>query len=90
MTIYDATMLRDARSCLEFFRARHRLGLVKLGLREEPLDGGRALFILLEGILGKKRRAKLEFYTNQAGMVFFLALIVLISIKDVFAIFAGK
>ena len=65
------------------------LGVVNV-LPIPPLDGGRALFILLEGILGKKRRTKLEFYTNQAGMVFFLALIVLISIKDVFAIFAGK
>ncbi|HAV15469.1 MAG TPA: hypothetical protein DCX25_04000 [Candidatus Pacebacteria bacterium] len=65
------------------------LGVVNV-LPIPPLDGGRALFILLEGILGKKRRAKLEYYTNQAGMLFFLALIVLISIKDVFAIFAGK
>ncbi len=65
------------------------LGIVNV-LPIPPLDGGRALFIVLEGILGKKRRAKIEYYTNQVGMLFFLALIVLISIKDVFVIFKGK
>lgn len=51
------------------------------------LDGGRAVFILLESVLGKRRRAKIEAYANNIGMVALLGLIVLISLKDVWKIF---
>lgn len=54
-----------------------------------PLDGGRAIFVLLQLFLNKKRTEKLEYYLNYGGYIFFLGLIVFISIKDVFRIF-GK
>jgi regulator of sigma E protease len=47
------------------------------------LDGGRAIFVLLEGILGKARRRRWEQRVNGVGMVFLLLLIFLISLKDV-------
>lgn len=62
------------------------LGVVNL-LPIPALDGGRALFVFLEKIIGKKRRAKAEGYANMVGMFFLLGLIILISIKDVVGIF---
>lgn len=47
------------------------------------LDGGRAIFVLLEGFIGKARRQRWEQRVNGIGMVFLLLLIFLISIKDV-------
>lgn len=51
------------------------------------LDGGRALFILLEKIIGKKRIRKFEGYANYGGFILLLGLIILISIRDVGRIF---
>lgn len=51
------------------------------------LDGGRALFLLTEPILGKDRRTRWEQWANNYGMMFLLALIVLITAKDVWKIF---
>lgn len=51
------------------------------------LDGGRAIFILIEPLIGKKRLQLFESYANQAGMLFLLSLIALISIRDVWRIF---
>jgi len=48
-----------------------------------PLDGGRAAMLLYEGITRKRVSAKLERNILTVGMLFFLILIVLISIKDV-------
>lgn len=50
------------------------------------LDGGRAVFVLLESLLGKERRLRWERNANNIGLPFLLLLILLISIKDVFAI----
>lgn len=47
------------------------------------LDGGRALFVMLETFIGKTRRQRWEQRVNGIGMVFLLSLIFLISIKDV-------
>ncbi|NCO12526.1 MAG: hypothetical protein COZ34_02495 [Candidatus Pacebacteria bacterium CG_4_10_14_3_um_filter_34_15] len=54
-----------------------------------PLDGGRALFVVLELIFKKKRTEKIEYYLNYGGYIFLLSLIVIITIKDVLRIF-GK
>lgn len=51
------------------------------------LDGGRALFLLTEPLLGKERRTRWEQWANNYGMMFLLALIVLITAKDVWQIF---
>lgn len=51
------------------------------------LDGGRAFFILLETVVGRKRIAKVEGYVNSIGFVALLILILLISAKDLWSIF---
>jgi len=47
------------------------------------LDGGRALFIFLEKIIGKKIIQKVEGYVNYGGFALLLALIILVTIRDV-------
>ncbi|MCJ7741034.1 M50 family metallopeptidase [Candidatus Microgenomates bacterium] len=51
------------------------------------LDGGRLLFVLIEGTTGKKIRAKWERLIHQAGMIVLLGLIVLVTINDLVRIF---
>jgi regulator of sigma E protease len=53
------------------------------------LDGGRFVFILLEKVIGKKMRPKLEAYINMAGMAILIALMVLITIGDILRIVRG-
>ena len=53
------------------------------------LDGGRAMFIILEKIIGKKRVNKIEGYANYGGYVLLLGLIILITVKDVWRIFTS-
>ncbi len=47
------------------------------------LDGGRFVFILLEGITGKKIKPKIEAYINMAGMLLLIGLMILITIGDI-------
>lgn len=47
------------------------------------LDGGRLLFIVIEFVTRKKVDPKVEGYFHTAGMVVLLALLLLVSIKDV-------
>lgn len=47
------------------------------------LDGGRMIFLLIEGIFRKKISSKVEILVNQIGMAFLLALMVLITVNDV-------
>jgi regulator of sigma E protease len=51
------------------------------------LDGGRALFVVLEPVLGVARRKRWEQRANQYGFVFLIGLIVAITIKDIVGIF---
>lgn len=70
------------------FAAVISLNLGIMNLMPIPaLDGGRAVFILLESVIGKRRRAKIEGYANNVGMVALLGLIVIISFRDVWKIF---
>jgi len=62
------------------------LGVMNL-LPIPALDGGRAVFLVLERVLGKKRRIFWEQRANLLGMTVLLTLIVLISVKDVWTIF---
>jgi regulator of sigma E protease len=50
------------------------------------LDGGRAVFILLEKLMGKRFKPKYEHYANLVGFGALLTLIVLVSIRDVIRI----
>lgn len=53
------------------------------------LDGGRAVFILLEKILGKAKVQQVENYANYGGYAVLLGLIFLITARDVFRIVTG-
>lgn len=53
------------------------------------LDGGRAVFILLEVVLGKKRIQKIEGYANYGGYALLLGLIILVTARDIFKIITG-
>ncbi len=59
------------------------LGVVNL-LPFPALDGGRFLFLIIEGILRKPVNRKVEAYINAAGMIILLGFMILISFKDVF------
>jgi regulator of sigma E protease len=53
-----------------------------------PLDGGRAVFILLELVFSRKQLIKAEHYLNYSGYFVLLALIILVTIRDVVRVFA--
>lgn len=51
------------------------------------LDGGRLFFIILEAVTRRKINPKVEGYIHAVGMVLLIALLVLVTIKDVGQIF---
>ena len=51
------------------------------------LDGGRAIFILIEMIFGKKISQEKEGYIHMVGLILLLALIAIVTIKDVIKLF---
>lgn len=51
------------------------------------LDGGRLLFVVIEGVTGRRVKAALEQKIHQVGMAFLLALMVLVSFKDILKVF---
>jgi len=71
------------------------LGLLSLNLAIvnilpfPALDGGRLLFVLIEGATGRRLKATWERYVHQIGMAILLALILLVTINDLIRIF-GK
>lgn len=52
-----------------------------------PLDGGRLFFLLLEPIFKREKLAKIEYWANYSGFVLLIALIVLISARDIWQLF---
>lgn len=48
-----------------------------------PLDGGRAVIILLEKVFDKRRLAKLEYYLNYGGYILLIGLIAMVTIQDI-------
>lgn len=54
------------------------------------LDGGRLLFVVIEGITRKKVSPKFEQMLHQAGMAVLLFLLFLITINDVFKLSTGR
>ncbi len=69
------------------FTAMFSINLAIMNVLPIPaLDGGRAVFIVLEFILGKRRIAKVEEHAHSIGIVLLLLLIFLISIKDIWVI----
>lgn len=51
------------------------------------LDGGRAIFILIEMIFGKKISQEKEVYIHMVGLILLLGLIAIVTIKDVIKLF---
>lgn len=47
------------------------------------LDGGRLVFLLIEGVFRKKVRAEVEKWIHTIGMAFLIALIVLVTFSDI-------
>lgn len=54
-----------------------------------PLDGGRAVFVILEALLTKKRTQKLEYIFNYGGYILLFGLIIVITIKDILRVIYG-
>ncbi len=50
------------------------------------LDGGRALFLVIEAIRRKPINKNVEYYINFAGIVILFAFMIFITIKDIFAL----
>jgi regulator of sigma E protease len=48
------------------------------------LDGGRLLMIILEKIIGRKRVVSFERYANSIGMILLIALLIGVTVKDLF------
>lgn len=66
------------------FTAMISINLAVMNLLPIPaLDGGRALFIILEKFLGKKVINRIENYANYGGMIVLLGLIILITFVDI-------
>lgn len=52
-----------------------------------PLDGGRAVFIILEKLLGRKKTEKVELTLNYGGYLLLVGLIIFVTARDIFQIF---
>ena len=64
------------------------LGVMNL-LPLPALDGGRLVFLILEGIRRKPVPAKYEGYIHAAGLMLLLALMVYVTGQDILRIVAG-
>ena len=70
------------------------LGLLSLNLAIinilpfPALDGGRLLFVVIEGITGRRIKTNLERYVHQIGMAILLFLIILVTVNDLIRIFS--
>jgi regulator of sigma E protease len=64
------------------------LSLAFMNLLPIPaLDGGRAIFVLVEAITGKPVNPKIENSAHKWGMIFLLGLLAIITLKDVINLF---
>jgi regulator of sigma E protease len=51
------------------------------------LDGGRFVFLAIEGIRGKPLNRNIEAYVNMAGLILLFAFMIIITFKDIFKLF---
>lgn len=73
-----------------YFSGMLSVNLAIINLLPIPaLDGGRAVFIMLEKIVGKSRIAVVEGYANYAGFMFLIGLMILITVRDVYNLVVG-
>jgi regulator of sigma E protease len=70
------------------------LGLLSLNLAImnvlpfPALDGGRLLFVVIEGVTGKRIKTDWERYVHQVGMIILLTLMVLVTVNDLIRVFS--
>lgn len=70
------------------FAGQLSINLAIMNLLPIPaLDGGRAIFVLLERALGRARRIRWEQKANLVGFIFLLSLILLVTAKDIVNLF---
>lgn len=87
--VVETGLFKEGALAILNFAGLISINLAVINLLPIPaLDGGRAFFILLEKVLGRHKIAKIEGYANYGGMAFLLALIVLITVRDVGRILA--
>jgi regulator of sigma E protease len=73
-----------------FFSGMLSINLAIMNVLPIPaLDGGRAVFILLEKIIGRHRIQAIEGYANYGGFVVLIGLIILVTARDIFRIVTG-
>ena len=66
------------------FIALLSLSLALINIMPFPaLDGGRLIFVLIEGIFRKPVNYKVEAAVHKWGMIFFLGILVLVTVKDI-------
>jgi len=66
------------------FAAILSLNLAFLNILPIPaLDGGRLLFLIIEGLRRKKNKPELEQYANAIGFLLLIGLVILVTIKDI-------
>ena len=65
------------------------LGVVNL-LPLPALDGGRLIFLIIEGIRRKPVNPKYEGWVHAAGFVILMAFMVIITFSDVLRLFTGR
>ena len=66
------------------FAALISLNLALINIMPIPaLDGGRVLFVLFEGLFGKRLPNKIERLSHIAGFVLLIALMLLVTFKDI-------
>jgi len=71
------------------FVALLSLSLAVINILPIPgLDGGRLLFLIVEGIIGRRLDPKYEAYIHSLGMIFLLGLILFVTYKDLLRIFS--
>lgn len=69
------------------FSAMLSINLAILNVLPIPaLDGGRAMFVLLETVIGKNRRSQIESRANYLGFGLLLVLIIVISLRDIWVV----
>lgn len=80
--------LQDGFAAIIRFTALLSLSLGVINILPIPaLDGGRFLFILVQGITGKKANPRIESWIHGAGFIFLLLFIVYVTFNDVLRLF---
>ncbi len=80
--------LQDGFAAIIRFMALLSLSLGVVNILPIPaLDGGRFLFILIQGMTGKKANPRIEGYIHSAGFVFLLLFIAYVTFNDVLRLF---